>query len=116
MHFAQNTVPVTVEYVEISINLTEQAVNERNSTKLSPTNRTLCDTTDREGRGKLFIFSADENRGTIHVYFTVHGVITDQQSHIPCTSSEKQINATAGAVPVIKNREGGWEKKLDTRL
>ena len=62
--------------MQISINLTEIAVNERISTKLALTEPYA---TDREGREKIFIISADEHRETIHIDFTVHIFIGDQQ-------------------------------------
>ena len=87
--------------IEISTNLTELAINERTSTKLA-----LADSygTDREGRRKLFIISAEENSGTIYIYFTALLEINSIKSHILCSSSDKHIIATAGAVPVIKKR------------
>ena len=56
--------------------MTELAVNEHNATKLA---RLEPYATDHEGRVKLLTISADENRGTIHICFTVHSFIRDQQ-------------------------------------
>lgn len=57
--------------------LTELDVNERSLTKLA---QTELYATDRDRREKLFItISADEIRGTIPIYFTVHIFIGDQQ-------------------------------------
>ena len=84
--------------IEISTKLTEHTVNGRNSTKLALTKPYA---TDREGRGKLFIISADVNRGTFHdIYFTASLEINNIKSHSLCNFSDKPINATAGTVPL----------------